>query len=80
MLHREAVAAGKPGPPPNLASIIQFYSIELSPTNDGRLYVAVTATLCECEGELSHMEMGTGRVETLDQALIVIHKAVALHH
>ena len=80
MLQRDATAPGKPGPPAKLASIIQFYSIELSPMADGRLYVGVTATVCEREGELDSMEMGSGRVETLDQALMVIREAVAPHH
>ncbi len=80
MLHREAVVAGTSGPPPNLASIIQFYCIQLSPMADGRLFVDVTATVCEHEGELDNMEMGSGRVDTLDQALTVIREAVALRH
>lgn len=79
MLQRE-LAAGTTGPPPNLASIIQFYSIELSPMADGRLFVGVTATICEREGELDCMEMGSGRVDTLDKALLVIREAIAPHH
>lgn len=79
MLQRNAAAPGTPGPP-NLASIIQFYSIELSPMADGRLYVGVMATVCEREGELDSMDMGSGRVATLDEALMVIREAVASHH
>ena len=47
--HRAAAAVARPD---DLKSIIQFYSIELSPMADGRFYVGVTATVCEREGEL----------------------------
>ena len=67
MLQRETAADGKPRPPADLKSIIQFYSIELSPMADGRLYVGVTATVCEREGELDCMDMGSGRVDSIDQ-------------
>ena len=77
MLQRDFAAAGKPGPPANL---IQFYSIELTPMADGRLYVGVTATVCECEGELDSMEMGSGRVDSIDKALMVIREAIAWPH
>lgn len=66
--------------PPDLSTIIQFYSIELSPMADGRFYVGVTATVCEREGELDAMEMGSGRVGTIEEALTVIREAVASHH
>jgi len=61
-------------------SLIQFYSIELSPMADGRFYVGVVATVCEREGELDAMEMGSGRVGTIEEALTVIREAVAPHH
>jgi hypothetical protein len=64
----------------DLVSHIQFYSIELAPMADGRLYVGVTATICEREGELEVMEMGSGRVDSLDKALGVIREAIAPHH
>jgi hypothetical protein len=47
---------------------------------NGRLYVGVTATVCEHEGELELMEMGSGRVDTLDKALTMIRDAVASRH
>ena len=47
---------------------------------DGRLYVGVTATICEREGELDHMEMGSGRVDSIDKALTVIREAIASRH
>ena len=80
MLQRETAADGTTRPPADLKSIIQFYSNELSPMADGRLYVGVTATVCECEGESDSMEMGTGRVNSLDEALMLIREACASHH
>jgi hypothetical protein len=80
MLQRDTAADGTARPPINLASIIQFYSIELSPMADGRLYVGVTATVCEREGELDCMEMGSGRVNSLGEALNLIREACASHH
>jgi len=80
MLQRNYAAAGTPRPPANLTSIIQFYSIELAPMADGRLYVGVTATVCEREGELDSMEMGSGRVDSIDKALMVIREAIASPH
>ena len=75
--HRAAEAVARPA---DLKSIIQFYSIELSPMADGRFYVGVTATVCEREGELDSMEMGSERVATIDQALMVIRDAIASPH
>ena len=80
MLQKDVPAAGVARPPADLASLIQFYSIELAPTDDGRLYVGVTATVCEHEGELELMEMESGRVDTLDKALMMIRDAVASRH
>jgi hypothetical protein len=47
---------------------------------DGRLFVGVTATVCEREGELDCMEMGSGRVNSLGEALTLIREACASHH
>lgn len=80
MLQRDSAAAGKARPPADLNSIIQFYSIQLAPMADGRLYVGVTATVCEHEGELDSMEMGSGRVDSIDKALMVIREAIASPH
>jgi hypothetical protein len=57
--------------------IIQFFSIELTPLYDGRLSVGVMATLCEDDGELDGMDLGSHRVGSLDEALAVIRDAVA---
>ncbi len=56
---------------------IQFYSIELMPLFDGRLSVGVMATLCEEDGELEGMDLGSHRVASLDEALAVIRHAVS---
>ena len=80
MLQRDFAPAGTTRPPADLASIIQFYSIELAPMADGRLYVGVTATVCEHEGELDSMEMGSDRVDSIDKALMVIREAIASPH
>jgi hypothetical protein len=58
----------------NLA--IQFFSIELMPLYDGRLSVGVMATLCEDDGELEGMDLGSHRVASLDEALAVIRDAI----
>lgn len=80
MLQRDATVAGNSRPPSNLSSIIQFYSIELAPMADGRFYVGVTATICESEGVLDCMEMGSGRVDSIDKALKLIREAIASYH
>lgn len=80
MLQRDSGATGTTRPIADLKSIIQFYSIELSPMADGRLYVGVTATVCEHEGELDCMDMGSGRVDSIDKALMLIREACASHH
>lgn len=80
MLQRDPATAASTRPAADLKSIIQFYSIELSPMADGRLYVGVTATVCEHDGELDRMEMGSGRVDSIDKALNLIREACASHH
>ena len=80
MLQRDSATAGATRPTADLTSIIQYYSIELAPMADGRLYVGVTATICEREGELDSMDMGSDRVDSIDKALMVIREAVASAH
>jgi hypothetical protein len=58
---------------------IQSYFIELMPLFDGRLSVAVLASLCECDGELESMDLGTRRVASLEEALAFVRNAVAGH-
>lgn len=59
---------------------IQFFSIDLSPTADGRFAVGVLATICEREGELEGMHLGSHYVDTIDDALQVIRHAVESAH
>jgi hypothetical protein len=67
----------RPAVDPN---VIQFYSIELVPTADGRVAVGIVATLCEHEGELEGMDLGSYRVGSIDDALAVIRDAIVLVH
>lgn len=62
------------------AASIQFFGIELCPTADGRLYVGIAATLCEQEGELSHVDLGDHRAATLDDALAFIRDTINHPH
>lgn len=39
--------------------------------------IGIAATLCEVEGELSHMDIGNYRVASLEQALDVIRQPPA---
>ncbi len=71
-------AAEAPIPPRDLASTIQFYSIELMAMAEGGVYVGVTATVCEREGELDLMDMAKCRVDSIDAALTVIREAFTL--
>ena len=80
MLQRESAAAGIARPPADLTSRIQFYSIELAPMADGQLFVGVVATICEREGELDNMEIGSARVATIEEALAVIRGAITSVH
>lgn len=79
MLQRslDVTAASRLSPNP---SIIQFFSIELTPTADGRMSVGVMATICEREGELENMDVASERVATLDEALAVIRDAITSVH
>jgi hypothetical protein len=56
---------------------IEYFAIQLSPAADGRFFVGIEATICECEGELSQMELGHHRVASLADALAAIRHAVA---
>jgi hypothetical protein len=65
---------------PAAPAAVQFYSVQLTPLADGHVSVAIGATLCEGidEGdfELVNMDVASGRVATLDEALAVIREAV----
>ncbi len=77
MFQHGSVVAATIRPPADFTSFIQFYSIDLTPMADGRLYVGVTATICEREGELDSMELASDRVDSIDKALNIIREAIA---
>jgi hypothetical protein len=62
------------------AALIQFFSVNLMHTADGRVSVGVMATLCEKEGELEGMDLGSHTVDSLDEALAIIRDALAFVH
>lgn len=62
------------------AATIEFFGIELCPTADGRLYVGIAATVCEQEGELSHVDLGDHRAVSLEDAFTFIRNAINLSH
>jgi hypothetical protein len=59
---------------------IQFFSVNLMHTADGRVSVGVMATLCEDEGKLEGIDFGSHLVDSLDEALAVIRDAVTFVH
>jgi hypothetical protein len=64
--------AGNPKP------TVEFFSIELAPQSAGQFHVGIFATLCEQEGDLTRMDLGSHRAASLDDALSVVR--IALHH
>ena len=56
---------------------IQSYFIELMPLFDGRLSVAVLASVCERDGELENIDLGAQRVASLEEALAFVRNAIA---
>jgi hypothetical protein len=42
---------------------IQFFTVELAPIADGRIFVGVTATICEHDGDLENMEMAARHLD-----------------
>lgn len=57
---------------------VEFYHIEICPLADGTLSVAVSATICPFEGELTSQELRYDRARSLDEALAVIKNSVSL--
>ena len=57
---------------------VQFYHVEICPLADGMLAVAVMATMCPCEGELTSQELCYDRARTLDEALAIIRNSVLI--
>ena len=66
-------------PPSDLIPAIQSYSIEIAPCGDGTLHVSVRATICERDGYLECMDLGSARVRTRAQMLDVVSRAIAAH-
>ena len=66
---------GRPGRYPS--PTIEFYSIELSPMPGGQFHVGVSATLCEEDGELTRMDLGSERTASIDEALSAIRNALS---
>lgn len=62
---------------PELIPLIQFFSIEIAPLSNGRFFVAVSATLCEHDGELSTIEVAAQQVDRFDEALRVVAETAA---
>ena len=58
---------------------IEFFSIQLSSSADGRFYVGIEATVCEGEAELTHMDLGHHGASSIDAALDVIRSVVTTH-
>ena len=67
-----ATDSSRSPPPP----AIQFFTVELAPIADGRIFVGVTATICERDGDLENMEMASERVTSIDEAFRTIRAAV----
>jgi hypothetical protein len=59
---------------------IEFFAIQIGFAADGLFYVSVGATICECEGELSQMDMGNHRVASIDDAIEVIRQTITHAH
>jgi hypothetical protein len=59
---------------------IQYYSVELTPLEDGRVSVGIGATFCEAiddDGyELVNIDVASGRADSIDHALAMIREAV----
>jgi hypothetical protein len=57
---------------------LQFYTIELSECADGKVFVAVVATLCPREEELCDQHLYSTRAPNLDAALAAIKDNVLI--
>ena len=75
-------AGANPGRPSNRPPI-EYFSVQLTPLADGRVFVGVDATVCEpIEGEefeLISVEMARRHVGSYEDALAVIREAVSAH-
>lgn len=57
---------------------VEFYHVEICLLADGMLSVAVSATVCPCEGELTSQEIRYDRARNIDEALAVIRNSVLI--
>lgn len=74
MFDKSAHVRGAAPPPP----ILQFLSVEIMPTGDGRLAVSLAGTyLDEVQLEFVNGEIASARVASLDDALAMIRNTVA---
>ena len=72
MLENAGRAIAAPNPPPQPIGV-EFYTVELSPLADGMIAVSLLATVFDDEElGLSHCELGTNRVHTIDDALAFV--------
>ena len=53
---------------------VEFYNIELAPLADGRVYVAMLATVDDQEPQLPTQEIARDTVATIDDALAIIRQ------
>jgi hypothetical protein len=55
----------------------EFYTVQLAPLIDGRIFVSLTATVVDDEEpQLLSQEITTDRVATIDEALAIIKAGV----
>ena len=62
-------------PPRHLIPAIHCYTIELAPLLDGGVYLGITTTLSEHEGEIENMDLGVAR-GSLEDAFALMRRAV----
>ena len=68
--------ANSPAIPPTMSGV-QFYSVELTPLQDGRYFVGLTAThVDETDLEFVNHDILSDRVSSLDEALALISDRV----
>jgi hypothetical protein len=62
---------------PSVIKSVEFFSIELAPLVDGRVYVSMTATTVDDqEPQLLTQEIARDTVATIDEALAVVRKGL----
>ena len=69
-----------PGSSDAIDPSVEFFSVQIAATQDGRVAVGIVATICERDGELEGMDLGNHRVDSIDDALAVIRHAIKPVH